>query len=114
MQPLEEVLTESNGLRVAESDYFSRPPLRSYQFIGATISLLVAIAIGSSILVRHWNELQTMAIMFMGFAPMCTVILWLRAYQTFQRLHEQYSQARLDPSYIRSPMDKVFRSAGDL
>ena len=57
MQPLEDVLTESNGPRVAEADYFSRPPQRSYQIIAATISMLVAIAIGSSILVRHWNEL---------------------------------------------------------
>jgi hypothetical protein len=114
MQPLEDVLTESNGPRVAESDYFSRPPQRSYQFIAATISMLVAIAIGSSILVRHWNELQTMAIMFMGAVAASTMILWLRAYQIFQRLHELYSQAKLDPSFIRSPTDKVFRSAGDL
>lgn len=114
MQPLEDVLTESNGPRIAESDYFNRPPLRSYQFIGATISLLVVIAVGTGILARHWNELQTMAVMFMGMAVTYTVILWLRAYQIFQRLHELYSQAKLAPSFVHSPTDKIFRSAGDL
>ena len=114
MQPLEDVLIESNGPRVAESDYFSRPPQRSYQFIGATISMLVAIAVGSSILVRHWNELHTMAIFFMGAAATYMVILWVRAYQIFERLHEMYSQAKLDPSFARSPSAKVFKSAGDL
>src|SRR5580704_5312394 len=99
MQPLQDVLIESNGPRVAESDYFSRPPQRSYQFIGATISMLVAIAIGSSILVRHWNELHTMAIFFMGAAATYIVILWVRAYQIFERLHEMYSEAKLDPSF---------------
>jgi hypothetical protein len=114
MQPLEDVLIESNGPRVAESDYFSRPPQRSYQFIGTTISMLVATAVGSSILVRHWNELHTMAIFYMGAAATYIVILWVRAYQIFERLHEMYSQAKLDPSFVRSPTAKVFRSAGDL
>jgi hypothetical protein len=114
MEPLQDVLTESNGPRVAESDFFKRPPSRSYQFILSTITLLLALAIGLAVLIRHWNELQTMAIFYTGMATVATVLLWLRVCQIFQRLHEQYSAAKLESSFVRSPMDKVFRSAGDL
>jgi len=76
--------------------------------------MLMAIAVGSSILLRHWNELHTMAIFFMGAAATYIVILWIRAYQIFERLHEMHSQAKLDPSFARSPSAKVFKSAGDL
>jgi hypothetical protein len=114
MQPLQDVLTESNGPRVAESDFFRRPPLRSYQFIVATMVMLMALACGSLILGRHWNELSTSGIMQLGFATAAVVLLWVRIYQIFQRLHELYCQASLEPSFARSPIDKVLRSAGDL
>jgi hypothetical protein len=114
MQPLEDVLTESNGPRVAESDFFRHPPLRSVYFILGTFTMLAALA-GSCLLVaRHWNESRTTAITFMAMAMVATVLLWIRVYQIFQRLHELYSQAKLDTSFVRSPIDGVFRSAGDL
>jgi hypothetical protein len=55
-----------------------------------------------------------MAIMQMGLATAAILILWVRAYQIFQRLHELYSEAKSDASFARSPMDQVFRSAGNL
>jgi len=114
MQPLEDVLTESNGPRVAESDFFKRPPMRSYQFIAATLMMLIGLACGSLVLGRHWNELTTYDIMQLGFATATVVLLWLRLYQIFQRLHELYCQASLEASFARSSIDKVLRSAGDL
>jgi hypothetical protein len=114
MQPLQDVLTESNGPRVAESDFFRRPPLRSIYFISGTFTMLVALAGACLLPARHWNESRTTAILFMAGAMVATVLLWIRAYQIFQRLHELYSEAKLDSSFVRSPIDKVFRSAGDL
>jgi hypothetical protein len=114
MQPLEDILTESNGPSVAESDFFTRPPMRSYQFVAGTLTLLLALGVGCLVLARHWDQIQTMSIYLAGFAAFSMVFLWVRIYQIFQKLHETYSHAKLDVSFVHSPVDKVLRNAGDL
>jgi hypothetical protein len=114
MQPLQNVLTDQSNSSTIDSDFFNRPPLRSYYFLMGTFTMFMALACGCIVVVRYWNELPTMSIAQMGLATTTLVILWFRAYQSFQRLHEVYTQAKLDPSFVRSPIDKVFLSAGNL
>jgi hypothetical protein len=114
MQPLQDVLTDQSNSSAVDSAFFSRPPMRSTSFILGTLLLLVGLACGCLILVRRWNVLSTIAIMQMGLAAVSMVILWFRAYRIFERLHELYLQAKQDPSFVRSPIDNVFRSAGNL
>ncbi len=114
MQPLQDVLTDQSNSSAVDSAFFSRPPMRSASFILGTLLLLIGLACACLILVRRWNELPTIAIMQMGLATATIVILWIRAYQIFYRLHELYLQAKQDSSFVRSPIDNVFRSAGNL
>jgi hypothetical protein len=114
MQPLQDVLTDQSNSSAVDSAFFSRPPLRSTSFIMGTLLLLVGLGCGCLILWRYWSVLPTIAIMQMGLATATIVILWIRAYQIFQRLHELYLRAKQDSSFVRSPIDNVFRSAGNL
>jgi len=114
MQPLQNIFTDQSNSSAVDSGFFSRPPLRSTSFIMATLLLLVGLACGCLILWRYWNELLTIAIVQLGLAAAMIVILWFRSYQIFQRLHELYLQAKQDSSFVRSPIDNVFRSAGNL
>jgi hypothetical protein len=113
MQPLQDVLTDPSDSGVG-SEFFSRPPLRSVFFIMGTLLMLMALAVACFVLVRNWNELPTMSVAQMGLATATMLILWFLSYQIFERLYELYSQAKLDPSFVRSPIDKVLRSAGNL
>jgi hypothetical protein len=114
MQPLQDVLTDQSNSSAVDSSFFSRPPLRSYYFLCGTLFLLIGIAVGFFILVRRWNALSTIAIMQLGLAVASMIFLWVRACQIFQRLHELYLQAKQDSSFVRSPIENVFRSAGNL
>jgi hypothetical protein len=114
MHPPTDVVTYQDDWSVLRPDFFGRPPARSYLFIAGTLMLLVSLAVIAVILVRHWNDVRPTTLMLMGLAVPMVALWWFAIYQIFQRLHEIYSQAKPDPSFVRSPIEKVFRLSGAL
>ena len=106
-----EPIRDKSETRNIESVFFVRGPLRSYYFIAGTITMGIDLAMVGFLLVRYWNQMPAMAILEIGFAVGAMLVLWNRAYVSFQRLHEVYSQAKSSPSFARSPLDTTLRNA---
>jgi hypothetical protein len=104
-------ITDRSDLGNFASDFFARGPLRSFYFILGTVVLGVNLAGVGVILVRYWDRMPTIATFQLGFAMVCMVGLWGRAYMTCERLHDIYSQRKSDPAFDRSPLDTALRNA---
>jgi hypothetical protein len=114
MQPLRELVTYPDDFSVLRSSFFGRPPLRSYRFIAGTLILLLNLAVVAFVVVRNWNTLPAFVIMWIGMATAMMMLWTWGVYQIWQRLYELYSEAKLDSSFARSPVDRVFGLAGVL
>jgi magnesium-transporting ATPase (P-type) len=111
MEPLGQYVSEQSEPRNFESAFFERRPLRSYYFIAGTIMMGMDFALVALVLFRSWSQMATFAIGQIGLAAFAMLALWSRAYTTWQRFHELYSQAKLSPSFARSPLDTSLRNA---
>ena len=104
-------ITDQSDLGNFASDFFARGPLRSFYFILGTVVLATNLAAVGVILVRYWDRMSTIATFQLGFALLCLLGLWGRAYITCERLHDVYSQGKSDPAFARSPLDTALRNA---
>jgi hypothetical protein len=111
MQPVGQYVTDQNEARGFTSDFFARKPLRSSYFIAGTVGMGVDLALVGLVLFRSWSQMQTTAILQIGLAVFALLALWSRAYVTSRSLHEVYSEAKLSPSFARSPIDRALRNA---
>jgi hypothetical protein len=111
MEPLGQYVSEQSEPRNFESAFFARRPLRSYYFIAGTVLMGMDLALVVLVLFRSWSQMRTIAIFQIGLAVFAMLALWSRAYTTWQRFHEVYSQAKLSPSFARSPLDTTLRNA---
>jgi hypothetical protein len=111
MEPLGQYVSEQSEPRNFVSAFFERRPLRSYYFIAGTAMMGMDLALVALVLFRSWSQMATFAIFQIGLAVFAMLALWSRAYTTWQRLHELYSQAKLSPSFSRSPLDTSLRNA---
>ncbi|MGB8543592.1 MAG: hypothetical protein WCD49_18335 [Candidatus Acidiferrales bacterium] len=114
MQLFQDVLIDPSESKTIRSDFFARPPLRSLYFILGTLFALLALALVAGIAERNWNHLSTTSIIYMALATTMMLFVWLGAYYVFERLHELYSEAKLETTFAGSPTEKVFRLAGGL
>ena len=111
MEPLGQYVSEQSEPRNFVSAFFGRGPLRSYYFIAGTVMMGMDLAAVAFVLFHFWSQMRTTTVFQIGFATFAMLALWSRAYITWQRLHEVYSQAKLSPSFARSPLDTSLRNA---
>lgn len=112
MQSLRDLVTYPDDFSVLRSNFFERPPLRSYRFIASISILLFGLAVVAFIVVRNWNKLPAVVIMWMVMAAAMMMLWTWGVYQIWQRLYELYSQAKADSSFARSPVERVFGLTG--
>lgn len=114
MAPLGQFVGEESEPRNFESGFFERAPLRSNYFIAGTALVVFNLAVVGFVLVRHWLQIPTFAMAQIGLAVAAMVALWGRAYTTWNRFHEVYSQAKSVPTFRRSSLDIALRNAAAL
>jgi hypothetical protein len=112
MQSIPNVPADLTDASVKWFDYFRQPPLRSFRFVMSTLLMVLVFTVGLLVLTRHWNELSTMTVMFIGVATFNLVTLWLGVYVIFQRLYKLYARTEPNSSSVHSALENAFRSAG--
>jgi hypothetical protein len=111
MEPVGQYVADQGEPRNFTADFFAKVPSRSIPFIGGTVTMGIALLLAGLFLLRSWNQISPIAISGIGLAMISMVALWNRAYVTYRRLNEVYSQGKLNPSFIRSPLDAALRNA---
>jgi hypothetical protein len=110
MEPFGQSFTDQSEPRIA-SNFFARVPFRSYYFIAGTVMMGINLVIVGLIAVRFWSRMPALAMAEVGLAVVAMLVLWNRAYLTCRKLHEVYSEAKMNASFARSPLDTTLRNA---
>ena len=97
--------------------YFSRPPLRSTNFLLNTIWLAILLSMALFFGKRYYARLSAEGLWWMGLAAAAPIILWLqarRAHSKLYRLYEVSLQERSSAPDSQTHLDSVLEQAAYL
>lgn len=96
------------------AEVFSRPPLKSFQFLATTAVLVMLVVLDCGILVRLFNRISYWTDIYLLFVLAIALGTWVRTMVLHTRLHELYRQVVRENGSLESSIDLAMRAASSL
>lgn len=99
---------------VMDSEYFAKPPHRSFFLCSGTALLVVVTFITAFVMVRHWDRLPTTTVYYLLFSVVGMSAFWVLAIQNYREIHGLFTEGAIADVRPGSPIDLALRVAATM
>jgi hypothetical protein len=94
--------------------FFERSPFRWWPFITDTILFFMTLSFDAFILIRYWSQLPVVTIILLVAVALGMSLLWRAALTAHRRVYEIHIAGMFGEVVPRSPLESVIRTAASM